>query len=424
MRRPSDRRKLTESLALSIEPDPARVLLIRDTEQVGLGLCVTPAGSRSWFFEAKGRTGRSGRIVIARVGRMPLGKKTQPDTVRHRVVELTTDLAQGRDPARERATARAAPTVAGLVEMYLSEHLRIKAKPSTVKEWSRVLAKDVIPSLGRLKVEEVTRADVEALHRRVGKRGPRAGNYLLTVVRSLFGFAEGRELRPQGTNPAALVERFPEKKRERFLSAEELGRLGEALATVERDGERFPSSILAIRLLILTGLRRSEVLGLRWDGVDVERGILTLETSKTGRKRLPLTAPVAALLAVAHREHGNPYVCPGLPRLDANGVPVGEPRPLATVAHTWNRVRELSSLEDVPLHSLRHSFASVGAAAGLGLYVVGKVIGHASVGSTSRYAHLDADPVRLAAERIAGEVAANLTGTTGEVVRFPAGVTR
>jgi integrase len=420
MRRKSDRRRLTESLARSIEPDPARVLLVRDTEQVGLGLCVTPAGARSWIFEAKAKTGRSSRVVIARVGRMPLGTRTQPGTVRHHVVELTTALAQGADPGRDRSAARAAPTVATLVAQYLDEHLRIKGKPSTVREFERVIGKDVLPALGSLKVADVARSDVEALHRRVGKRGPRAGNYVLQVVSALFGFAETRDMRPQGSNPAALVKRFPEAKRERFLSAEELARLGDALAAVERDEERFPASILALRLLILTGLRRSEVLGLRWDGVDIERGILTLADSKTGRKRLPLTAPVAALLAGAYREAGNPYVCPGLAKLDEKGQRIGPPRPLATLAHAWNRVRAVAGLKDVPLHSLRHTFASVGAAAGLGLYVVGKVIGHASAGSTGRYAHLGADPVRTAAERIAGEVAASLGGASGELVPFKA----
>lgn len=393
----SQRLKLTEKRVRSLEPDPQRDRFLRDAEVIGFGVRVKPSGTRSYFVEYKTGARRNRRMFLGPVGRLRL------EDARAIARENFAVVARGEDPLAARQEKRDARTVADLAEQYLDEHLRPKRKPSTIREFERIVRKEILPKLGRFKLEELEPAHVARLHSAIGTRGAkRTANYTLSVLRAMLGFAERRHLIPRGTNPAALVERLPERSRERFLTAEELGRLGDVLAEIERTGEQLPTAILALRLLILTGARRSEILSLRWEDVDRDAGFLIFPEHKTsgkdGRpKRLPLTAPVAALLATAPREQGNPYVC--------FGARPGEP--LATLQHVWTRARKRASLEGVPLHSLRHSFATVGAAA-VGLHVVGKVLGHASVATTHKYAHADMDPIRAGAERIAGEIAARL----------------
>ncbi len=184
--------------------------------------------------------------------------------------------------------------------------------------------------------------------------------------------------------------------------------LGETLTVASREGES-PVIIAAIRLLILTGARKGEILGLKWDEVDFERGCLRLADSKTGARAIPLGAPALELLASLPRIEDNPHALPG----DKEG---GH---LVGLQKAWERLRKRAGLEDVRLHDLRHSFASVAVAGGDSLYLVGKVLGHRKSATTERYAHLADDPLRAVADRTASTIAAAMNGTGGEVVELP-----
>jgi integrase len=223
-----------------------------------------------------------------------------------------------------------------------------------------------------------------------------------------MNLAEAWGLRPTGSNPCQGVERYREQRRQRFLSGAELAQVGEALAEAEREESAHPSGILALRLLLLTGARSGEILSLRWSEVNFERSCLELADSKTGQKTIPLGAAALELLSKAERMEDNPYVCFG----DKPG------RPLGGLTKIWYRIRRRAGLEDVRIHDLRHSFASVGAGSGLGLPIIGAVLGHTQAQTTSRYAHLAADPVQQAAERISEEIAARLDGGAGDVRPF------
>lgn len=228
----------------------------------------------------------------------------------------------------------------------------------------------------------------------------------------MIGYAERRDLVPPGTNLCSAVERFPEKRRERFLTTAELTRLGEVLRTAgtnprrrkkpKKRGSRWkdihPSGILAIRFLAMTGMRRGEVLNLKWDYFDFERGLAHLPDSKTGRKRVPLVRPVLELLARSPRQEGNPYLCWG----DREAQPPGGPA--ADLGEGLRRSRARGRADARP----PDTYASFGAAAGFGLFVIGHVLGHADAATTQRYAHLGPDPVRIAAERISEEISVAL----------------
>ncbi len=194
----------------------------------------------------------------------------------------------------------------------------------------------------------------------------------------------------------------------RYLTTGEMAALGEALSAAEAEGEN-EIAIAAIRLLILTGCRKSEILTLKWEHVFFDGAYLALPDSKTGQKIVPLGAPALELMASLPRVEGNPYVMPGE---KAKHHLVGLPK-------VWRRIRERAKLSDVRLHDLRHSFASVGAGAGFGLPIVGKLLGHRDPKTTARYAHIADDPAKAAADRISETIAANMRGEGGEVVHLP-----
>jgi integrase len=211
----------------------------------------------------------------------------------------------------------------------------------------------------------------------------------------MLTLAEQWGLRPDGSNPCRHVEKFAERKRERFLSADELARLGEALAAYAGS----PYVTAAIKLLVFTGARLGEVLGLQWQWIDFERGEARLPDSKTGAKTVHLPPPARAVLAELPQVEGNPHVIVG-------GV-AGEA--LVNLEKPWRAIRREAGLEDVRLHDLRHAFASVAAASGMGLPIIGKMLGHTQAATTNRYAHLASDPVKAAAAVVAGKIAAAMS---------------
>ena len=235
-----------------------------------------------------------------------------------------------------------------------------------------------------------------------GGRG--AATETVVLLSSMLTFAAKRRLRPD--NPALGVQLFKRGRRERFLSPAELGKLGETLGEMEAEGAN-GTALAALRLLMLTGCRKSEILTLRWEWIDFERACLRLPDTKTGARVIPLGAPALQILADLPR--AGAFVLPA--ERGADGHFVG-------LQKFWTRARTGAGLPDVRLHDFRHSFASVGVASGDSLYIVGKLLGHAKAETSQRYAHLADDPLRAAADRIAGAIASAMkpTGATGAVV--------
>lgn len=394
--------KLTKRTVDTTKPVASGDVVIWDTEMPGFGLRVKPSGRKSYIVQFRNRQGRSRRLTLGAHGVLT------PDDARREAKQLLAEVDRGTDPVTERERERRAASVAELAALYLDHHLIPKGKPSSVVAFRGLLDRHVLPALGRFKVAEVTRADVEALHRAM-KAKPVTANRALAAVSAIMVFAERCEIRSPGSNPARYVQKYREQRRERFLSPEEMGRLGDALAEAERAGTQLPGTILAVRLLALSGMRRSEVLTLKWDYLDLERACIRLPDSKTGRKTVPLGAAALDLLAAVPRIEGNPYVCPG----DRPAAP------LVGIDKAWARLCKSAGLAGVRIHDLRHSWASTGAAAHLGLHVIGKVLGHSSTSTTQRYAHLADDPMRAAAERVSGDIDAAMNRRQGgEVIAF------
>jgi len=323
------------------------------------------------------------------------GAPWTPDTARNEARRLLGFVAAGGDPAGVKAAVKATPTLADLAARFLAEHAEAKRKASTAKEYRRLLDHVILPALGKRKAADVIRADVARFHHS-RRDTPIEANRALALLSTVFNWAERVGERPDGSNPCRHVERFPQRPRERFLSAGELARLGEALAAWPGS----PYAGAAIKLLVFTGARLGEILGLEWDWVALERGEARLPDSKTGAKTLHLPPPALEVLA-------------GLPRLEGVPYVLGAKRGTTFVEEPWRRLRAAAGLDDVRLHDLRHSFASIAVAGGMGLPIIGKMLGHTQASTTQRYAHLASDPVKAAAATVAGTIAAAMQGRQG-----------
>jgi integrase len=375
-----------------------------DRELHGFGLKVTPAGSKVYLVQYRlgGRKGRTRRVTIGQHGELT------PTAARAEAKRLLGEIAAGRDPASERDKAKADMTVAVVLEQFMAEHVRPKLKASTAEGYQRVARLYVRPSLGRHSIGEVKRADIARLHHEMRAK-PYQANSTLAMLSKFFGWAEKHGLRPDGSNPCRHVDKYREGRRERFLSQAELARLGEALREAELAKSCSPWIIAAIRLLTFTGARRNEILTLRWEHVSEEHSCLMLPDSKTGRKAVHLNPPALDVLHAIPRLEGNPYVICG----EKPG------RHLVNLEKPWRRIRKAAKLDDVRLHDLRHSFASVAASGGQSLVVIGKMLGHSQPATTARYAHLADDPVKAATNAVGSYIAAAMAGGSGDVVDLP-----
>jgi len=324
------------------------------------------------------------------------GAPWTPDTARQEAKRKLGEIAAGKNLAAVREQQRSVLSFADVVDQFLEEH-RKKVERRTITEYERLLRRHAVPALGDRPIDAIDRAAVAKLHHSLAAT-PRQANLLLSVLSKLMGWAAKRGLLPSEANPCRGIDRYKENKRERFLSAAELSRLGEALREAEPEKTLAPYAIAAIRLLLLTGARKNEILSLKWDYVDIDNRQLRLPRSKTSQKSIYLTAAVADILQSLPHVQGNPFVIAG----EKPGAH------LVNLQKSWNRIRARAGLEDVRLHDLRHSYASVGATGGLSLLYVGKLLGHTQASTTQRYAHLAEDPVRQAGEQISEAVAAAL----------------
>jgi len=296
---------------------------------------------------------------------------------------------------------------------YLTEHVKKNNKPRTLYETARLITAHVRPALGRLKVSEVTRPDVAKLHASLSET-PYLANRVLALLSKAFSLAEVWGYRADHSNPCFRIQKFQEHRRERFLSTTEFEALGRVLLQAEEGPIQIigkdrpvlinPRAILAIRLLLFTGARVSEILALRWEWINWNAGRAELPDSKTGAKHLVLPPPALDLLAgLDQPEDGCGYVVKGSSGLDPSV-------PLVNLKDPWRLLRSAAELDDVRLHDLRHTFASVAVADGLSLPLIGSLLGHASVATTARYAHLADDPRQSAARQIGQRIQAAIAG--------------
>jgi len=433
----ANRKALSESYVHGLELREENYT-VWDGRLPGFGVQITPLGVRSYVFKYT-LNGRQGWITI---GRAKDAKERSKEGVwtaseaRERAQEMRKQIDKGLDPRAVKRREMDAPTMASLADDYISKHAKIYNKERSAKEANALVEKVIKPRLGLKRAKDVKQEDVEDLMRAM-RTTPIRANRALSCLSKMFHLAEEWRIRDQNSNPCRFVKKYEERPRERFLNALELEALGVELEA--REGED-PIGVGAIRLLVFTGARLTEVLELEWDRVDLQRNLLVISIHKTdqrGAKHLPLNQPAMEALGYEFDEKGamvfdgqypkrkanavvrllnNPYVFTGkdpgshLVNLHSLWEEVRENagKRLKQIAETENRLVPEVDISDVRIHDLRHCFASMGVSHGMSLPLIGKLLGHSQASTTQRYAHLASSPLQEASQEIAGRLAVAL----------------
>ncbi len=361
-----------------------------DRDLPGFGVRVYRSGRTTYVVQARGPHG-STRVTLGRHGKLSAAQ------ARKRAAVAIERIKAGREPIETPPEPMPDPTVADLAQRCLRVYVDVRCKPLTARGYRQHLRLYILPALGHLPVRSVAQEHIEALHYSLRER-PGAANVALGVLSRMFTLAEAWGWRPGGSHPCKSVRKYKARYRERFLTRQEYRRAGRVLREADARGSPWPASVAAIRLIMLTGCRCEEIATLRWDDVDRSGGYLRLRETKTGLRLIPLTPAALEVLDGIERVAGNPWVFVGL-------------KPASHVSRIrcqWHKLRVQAGLHDVRLHDLRHSYASRALALGESLAVIGKLLGHAKMETTARYAHLAQGVEKIAVARIAASIEANI----------------
>ena len=371
--------------------------VVWDRDLPGFGVRLYPSGRITYVVQSRG-PGGSRRVTLGRHGAVT------PDWARKRAVGVIDRIKAGEESLPGNGDLERERTVEDLANRCLKRYVDVECKPSTGERYRQLLRIHILPLMGEMPVSSVKREHIAALHHALRDRRGSA-NHVLWALSRMFALAEAWGWRAAGTNPCRSVRPYRSQRRDRFLSREEYRTVGRVLREAESDGSAWPPAVAAIRLLMLTGCRRGEIVTLQWDDVDRAAGHLRLRDSKTGARFVPLTPTAMQVLGNIEPVPGNPWVFVG----KKPGAHVSE------LTAFWHRLRKKMDLEDVRLHDLRHSYASRALAMGESLSMIGRLLGHASVNTTARYAHLARDTEKVSAARVAGSIEKNILPAAPEV---------
>ncbi|PTM43838.1 tyrosine-type recombinase/integrase [Phreatobacter oligotrophus] len=407
--------KLTKRTIDAFSAEGPRSILW-DTELRGFGVLALSSGIKSFIVQYRNAAGRSRRLTLGRYGALTA------DQGRHLARQTLAQVAQGEDPLADRQEKRAAETMADLFDRYLEDHVRQHNAESTYRDVARLVEKHLKPRLGALKVKALTSADVARLHSAM-RATPRRANHAVAILSKALSLAEVWKLRPENSNPCGTIARFSENKRKRFLTMEEVTRLGAALKEAETIGlpwrqatdlppekakhrahpenQRTPLAwqvVATVRILLLTGARLSEVLGLRRADVDFAAGTLALPSRKGGpREPHPVSAACLDIIRSLPMVKGSPWL---LPR------PANRERHITkeVMEAGWQRLRDRAGIPDVRLHDLRHTVGTYAGQSGVSAFIVRDLLRHSNISMSQRYVSFDANPVRGVAEIVGARI--------------------
>jgi integrase len=406
--------KITKRVVDALRPDRGGKEFFRwdagDGALKGFGIRMKPSGTASYFVQYRNKEGRTRRLVLGKVGTLT------PDEARTIAGDALKAAAKGGDPSAERHAARAAITISELCDLYVAD-VGGQIKASTLAMDRSRIECHVKPLIGRRTVAALTQHDVERFQADVaagktakprqeeGRGGKVSGGRgvaarTVGMLGTILEFGKRRGM--ISDNPVRGVRRFPDNKRRRFLSIDELAALGGAMREAMTRGENH-TGIAAIRALLLTGCRRNEILSLPWAWLDMKARCIRFADTKSGAQLRPIGAAAAKQMAAQPRHEDSQWV---FPADRGDGHFVGLPQVLG-------RICARAGLEGVNVHVLRHSFAAAAAEMGFSELTIAGLLGHTVSGVTARYAHIPDSALVAAADRVSARIAAVLDGSAG-----------
>ena len=383
--------KLTKKNVESLEPTGTRYE-VRDDELIGFSIRVGATGEKSFYLTYRAGKGRAAPLKRLRIGTFP---SMTVEQTRQIVKQKLAQIAMGGDPAQEVKEGKNAPLFHEVIETFLQEHVDAKLKPATQHLYRTLAQNHLIPAFKKMKMADITYRHVAKLHHDL-QNTPYLANRCAAVLSKFFDWCEKTGYRDRGTNPVRGLEKYREEKRLKFMESSELEAIGEGIAKLEKQDAIDPTIAAALKVMLLTGARCSEILTLKWEYFNESKEKALLPNSKTGAKVLPI--PPTAWEVISALPRVNEYCFPG--RWGRGHI--------INVKNTWKRICKAGGISGWRIHDLRHAFASYAANSGKSLPIIGKILGHSQASTTSRYAHLAENPVAQAAAETAEGLAQEL----------------
>ena len=378
--------KLTKKNVESLEPTGTRYE-VRDDELIAFSIRVGATGEKSFYL-----TYRAGKGRAAPLKRIPFHDCGASST--NRQTETGANRNGGRSCSRSQRRKKC-PPFHEVIETFLQEHVDAKLKPATQHQYRTLAQNHLIPAFKKMKMADITYRHVAKLHHDL-QNTPYLANRCAAVLSKFFDWCEKTGYRDRGTNPVRGLEKYREEKRLKFMESSELEAIGEGIAKLEKQDAIDPTIAAALKVMLLTGARCSEILTLKWEYFNESKKKALLPNSKTGAKVLPI--PPTAWEVISALPRVNEYCFPG--RWGRGHI--------INVKDTWKRICKAGGISGWRIHDLRHAFASYAANSGKSLPIIGKILGHSQASTTSRYAHLAENPVAQAAAETAEGLAQEL----------------
>ena len=370
--------KLTNKKIDQLIPD-TKSYIVWDNEIRGFGVRVSLNSKKTFILKYRVGQGRSARVrkpVIGTYGVMKV------DEARKIARKWLLEASEGNDPKEVDKTSI---LLKDFCNVYLQQHANIKKKLSSVIEDKRLMRLHIIPNFGNICLKEITRSMITKHHQSMYQT-PHGANRFLSLMSKMMNLAERWEYRPLNSNPCRHIERYKEEGRQIYLSMEQIEKIGHVIKQMEQTESIFVLS--AIKLLLFTGRRTGEILTLKWDYIDFENSKMNLPDTKTGAKSFFFSPTVKQILLNLPNKEGFVFKS------------VLKDKRVTTVRHIWKKICKLAKIENVRVHDLRHTYASLAVQNGYSLPIISKMLGHADIKTTQRYAHLHDDPVNQAVEKI------------------------
>jgi integrase len=369
--------KLTTKFVTKVQSDNIKVFW--DDQLKGFGLCVRPSGKKTFLL--KYRIGRGRRAVTKKhsLGSVPV---VSVEAARLKAKNFLFVASQGIDPIKKDQESL---TIKELCEQYIDRHAVLHKKKSSLVRDENLIKGVIIPVFGKIRVADLNRSHLIKYHHSK-KDTPIMANRFLALISTMMNLAEKWEYRPQNTNPCKYVDRYKEKKRQVYLSMDQLEKVGQAMRQLKNTESFYALS--ALKMLLVTGCRTSEILNLKREYVDIANNCIHLPDSKTGARTIHLSPVAFDILNALPSEEGFVFRSPR------------ENKRLTTLRCLWKKICGITDLKDYRLHDLRHTYASFAVSGGFSLPIIAKMLGHADIKTTERYAHLHQDPVNKAIDDV------------------------